>query len=85
MVKLLPLELIVKQEKVKSHHSLLSARINKQTRQRYGLCVLNYIVTSNHIHLLVKDTGVNVIPQSLQLIAGRTAQQYNQRNKRKGA
>jgi len=56
-----------------------------ETRQRYGLCVLNYIVTSNHIHLLVKDTGLKVIPQSLQLIAGRTAQQYNQRKKRKGA
>jgi len=56
-----------------------------EARQRYGLCVLNYIVTSNHIHLLIRDTGQNVIPQSLQLIAGRTAQQYNQRKKRKGA
>jgi len=30
-------------------------------------------------------SGENVIPQSLQLIAGRTAQEYNQRKKRKGA
>jgi REP element-mobilizing transposase RayT len=36
-------------------------------------------VTSNHIHLLVKDTGPNVIADSMQLIAGRRAQQYNQR------
>jgi DNA-binding PadR family transcriptional regulator len=35
--------------------------------------VLNYMVTSNHIHLLVKDTGPNVIAQTAQLIAGRTA------------
>jgi putative transposase len=56
-----------------------------EAKKRYGLCVLNYIVTSNHIHLLVKDTGENVIPRSLQLIAGRTAQHYNQRKKRKGA
>jgi putative transposase len=37
------------------------------------------MVTSNHIHLLIKDTGGNVIAQSMQLIAGRTAQDYNQR------
>lgn len=56
-----------------------------EAKKRYGLCVLNYIVTSNHIHLLVQDTNENVIPQSMQLIAGRSAQQYNQRKKRKGA
>jgi len=26
-------------------------------RRRYGLCVLDYTVTSNHIHLLVRDQG----------------------------
>ena len=44
------------------------------------------MVTSNHIHLLVADVGVReVIPKSLQLIAGRTGQEYNQRKNRKGA
>jgi len=56
-----------------------------EAKKRYGLCVLNYIVTSNHIHLLVLDTGEDVIAQSMQLIAGRTAQEYNQRKRRKGA
>lgn len=56
-----------------------------EARQRYGLCVLNYMVTSNHIHLLVKDTGDDAIPRSMQLVAGRTAQFYNQRKRRKGA
>ncbi len=56
-----------------------------EARKRYGLCVLNYTVTSNHIHLLVEDSGRGEIPRSMQLIAGRTAQQYNQRKKRKGA
>jgi putative transposase len=56
-----------------------------EAKKRFGLSVLNYIVTSNHIHLLVKDTGQNVIPRSMQLIAGRTAQEYNQRKNRKGA
>ena len=36
--------------------------------------MLDYVVTSNHIHLLVKDTGEDAIAQSMQLIAGRTAQ-----------
>ena len=54
-------------------------------KKRFGLSVLNYMVTSNHIHLLVKDTGANVIAQSMQLIAGRTAQEYNERKGRQGA
>ena len=56
-----------------------------QAKRRYGLSVLNYVVTSNHIHLLVKDTGESVIPRSLQLIAGRTGQEYNNRKGRRGA
>jgi putative transposase len=53
--------------------------------RRHGLSVLNYVVTSNHIHLLVRDTGSANIPASLQLVAGRTAQAYNTRKGRPGA
>jgi len=43
-------------------------------------------VTSNHIHLLVQDGGEReVIPQTMQLMAGRTGQEYNRRKNRKGA
>ena len=57
-----------------------------EARKRYGLSILNYMVTSNHIHLLVIDEGEReTIPKSLQLMAGRTGQLYNQRKKRKGA
>ena len=57
-----------------------------QARKRYGLTILNYMVTSNHIHLLVSDDGErDVIPNSMQLVAGRTGQEYNQRRNRKGA
>lgn len=56
-----------------------------EAKKRYGLCVLNYIVTSNHIHLLVVDTEKGGIAKSLQLVAGRTAQEFNQRKKRNGA
>ena len=56
-----------------------------EAKKRFGLRILNYAVASNHIHLLVVDSGRDVIPVSIQLIAGRTAQEYNQRKKRKGA
>jgi putative transposase len=56
-----------------------------EAKRRYGLRVLNYVVTSNHIHLLVQDRGRGEIAKSLQLVAGRTAQEYNQRKGRLGA
>jgi REP element-mobilizing transposase RayT len=57
-----------------------------QAKKRYGLQILNYTITSNHIHLLVfSDKHSNVIPYSIQLAAGRTAQEFNQRKKRRGA
>ncbi|MAF84322.1 MAG: transposase [Gammaproteobacteria bacterium] len=56
-----------------------------QAKKRYGLCVLNYVITSNHIHLLVVDDGRNEISASMQLIAGRIAQEFNKRKNRGGA
>jgi putative transposase len=43
-----------------------------EAKKRYGLCVLNCMVTSNHIRLLAEDKGEGIIPRSIQLIAGRT-------------
>jgi putative transposase len=44
------------------------------------------MLTSNHIHLLVVEDGDrDLIARSIQLVAGRTGQQYNQRKTRKGA
>lgn len=56
-----------------------------EAKKRFGLCVLNYVVTSNHIHLLVKDSEEQAISHSMQLIAGRTGQEYNRRKGRQGA
>ena len=57
-----------------------------EAKKRYGLVILNYVATCNHVHLVVhgKDGG-ETIPKSIQLLAGRTGQEYNQRKKRKGA
>ncbi len=57
-----------------------------EAKKRYGLVILNYTVTSNHIHLLAYDSsGLDVVPRSMQLVAGRTGQEYNIRKKRKGS
>jgi putative transposase len=58
-----------------------------EAKRRFGLCVLNFTVTSNHVHLLVYDTGNGnkTIPKSIQLIAGKTGQEFNSRKGRKGA
>lgn len=56
-----------------------------EAKKRYGLRILNYMVTSNHVHLLVIDSNENCIAKSIQLIAGRVAQEYNLRKKRSGA
>jgi putative transposase len=57
-----------------------------QAEKRYGLSVLNYMMTSNHIHLLVRDKDQReVIANSMQLVAGRTGQEYNRRKDRRGA
>ena len=42
-----------------------------EAKRHFGLCRLDYMVKSKHIRPLVKDTGANVIAQSMQLIAGR--------------
>ena len=42
-----------------------------EARKRYGLSILNYMVTSNHVHLLVSgDSDRDAIPKSIQLLAG---------------
>ena len=57
-----------------------------EAKRRYGLTILNYTVTSNHIHLLIQDGKErDVIPRSIKLVAGRIGQEFNLRKKRKGA
>ncbi len=57
-----------------------------KAKQKYGLIILNYMITSNHIHLLVYDDGRHdVVSRSILLAAGRTAYEYNRRKNRSGA
>jgi len=55
-------------------------------KEKVRINYLSYMITSDHIHMLVNDDGPSdVISKSMQLIAGRTGQEYNQRKSRKGA
>lgn len=57
-----------------------------EAKKRFRLTILGYMITSNHIHLLVVDDGPrDTISKSMQLIAGRIGQEYNLRKQRKGA
>ena len=53
---------------------------------RYDVPILNFTVTSNHIHLLVlAPDDMEAIPRLMQLVAGRVGQVYNKSRNRKGA
>ena len=41
-----------------------------EAKKRYGLRVLNFAATSNHIHLLAEERGEGVVGKSLQLVSG---------------
>ncbi len=56
-----------------------------EAKKRFGLKILTYCVTANHIHLLAVDSKKGIISRSMQLVSGRTAQAYNSRKNRKGA
>ena len=55
----------------------------REAKKRYQLSILNFIVTSNHAHVIVSEnSGNDSIPRAMQLIAGRTGQAYTRRNGR---
>jgi putative transposase len=57
-----------------------------EAKKRFGLKVLHDTVTSNHIPRLgVDGKEPDTIPNSLQLMAGRTGRHYKQRKQRQGA
>jgi putative transposase len=53
---------------------------------RYEVPILNFTVTSNHIHILaLAPEDKMAIPRLMQLVAGRVGQVYNKKQLRKGA
>lgn len=52
---------------------------------RFNIDVLNYVITSNHIHILVYASKGVEIAKGMQYLQGRMAQRYNMLHKREGA
>ena len=52
---------------------------------RYRISVLNYMPTSNHVHLLVWCDHARDLSAAMQYVSGSIAQDYNRRKKRQGA
>ncbi len=52
---------------------------------RHAVSLLNYVVTSNHSHLLIWSERPSEITGLMQFLGGTTAQDYNRRKKRHGA
>ena len=57
----------------------------RQMVKRYPVSVLNYMVTGNHVHLLLWSERPQAVAAGMQFLSGAAAQDYNRRKKREGA
>ena len=62
-------------------------KLLREANNRFDVDVLNYIITSNHTHLLVYAKDSSQIPAFMQFLEGEQGQKYNmkKRKRRKGA
>ncbi len=56
-----------------------------ETSRRYPVSVLNYMITSNHVHLLLWSESPRHVSAAMQYLSGAAAQDYNRRLGREGA
>ena len=57
----------------------------RQASRKYAVAVLGYVVTSNHVHLLLWTAEADAISAMMQSLQGATARDYNRRKRREGA
>ncbi len=56
-----------------------------EMKRRYPVKVLDYMVTGNHVHLLVSAKKPEAVSEGLRFLQGTMAQFYNHRKNREGA
>ena len=56
-----------------------------EASRKYPVSVLNYMVTSNHVHLLLWSRSPSEVSAAMQYLSGAAAQDYNRRLRREGA
>jgi len=55
-----------------------------EAKKRYGLCILSFMAIYNLLRLLVSERAKReIVPRVMQLVAGTTGREYNDRKKRK--
>ena len=57
----------------------------RETALRFDISVLDYMVTSNHVHLLIYSSSASVLSKAMHHLQGNTARDYNRRKGREGA
>lgn len=57
----------------------------REMTKRYKVDILNYCVTSNHVHILVYSSQGTEIANGMQYLQGRMGQRYNMFKNRQGA
>lgn len=57
----------------------------REAAGKYDVSVLDYIITSNHVHLLLHATKASVVSELMRHIQGNSARDYNKRKSREGA
>jgi len=56
-----------------------------EAKRRYGVSLLDYIITSNHVHILISAADGSQISKFMQYVSSLTARDYNRRKEKTGA
>lgn len=56
-----------------------------QMSRRYAVDVLSYMITSNHVHVLIWSDRASAVSEAMHFLQGTVAGDYNRRKKREGA
>ena len=57
----------------------------RETARRFDISLLDYVITSNHIHLLLRAAQAGQVSRAMQYLQGLTARDCNRRKRRSGA
>jgi len=57
----------------------------REGARKYNVDVLDYVVTSNHVHLLLWVRDTQAVSAMMQYVQGAAGRDYNRRKKREGA
>jgi putative transposase len=66
-------------------HRNIYLKLLFEMQKKYNIDILDYIVTSNHVHLLLSAKRAKNIPLGLQFLHGGMAQKYNIQKTREGS